>query len=197
MSLAQFVGAFFTQPAADLQRNLTNLAAFRMILESHSLKTAFARFHLTTPQMLRELRTDPEAKSANRQLDALERELAVIQSLDRADFESLRDLGFRAEPAGEPVSSPMDNGSAAAPAPDEAASPLDQGHGDFAVYCARGGRKRDHSSFVNPRVTNPQIFRTSTLLFVVPTFLSFLTTGAIRLRAVLASSRLSANHNEL
>jgi hypothetical protein len=53
VSLAQFIGAFFTQPAADLQRNLTNLAAFRMILESHSLKTALARFHLTTPQMLR------------------------------------------------------------------------------------------------------------------------------------------------
>jgi hypothetical protein len=97
VSLAQFVGAFFTQPTSDLQRNLTNLAAFRMILESHSLKTAFARFHLTTPQMLRELRSDREANAAGRQIDALERELAVIQALDRADFESLRDLGFRAD----------------------------------------------------------------------------------------------------
>jgi hypothetical protein len=123
VSLAQFVGAFFTQPAADLQRNLTNLAAFRMILESHSLKTAFARFHLTTPQMLRELRSDREATSAKRQIDALERELAVIQALDRADFESLRDLGFRAEPAGEVVGTATENGSAAAPASDEAASP--------------------------------------------------------------------------
>ena len=34
VSLAQFLGAFFTQPTSDLQRNLTNLAAFRMILES-------------------------------------------------------------------------------------------------------------------------------------------------------------------
>ena len=49
VSLAQFLGAFFAQPTSDLQRNLTNLAAFRMILESHSLKTAFARLHLTTP----------------------------------------------------------------------------------------------------------------------------------------------------
>ena len=40
LSLAQFLGAFFSQPTADLQRNLTNLAAFKMILESHSLKTA-------------------------------------------------------------------------------------------------------------------------------------------------------------
>jgi len=99
VSLAQFLGAFFTQPTSDLQRNLTNLAAFRMILESHSLKTAFARFHLTTPHMLRELRTEREATEAGRQLDALERELAVVAALDRADFESLRDLGFRADAA--------------------------------------------------------------------------------------------------
>jgi hypothetical protein len=97
MSLAQFLGAFFSQPTADLQRNLTNLAAFKMILESHSLKTAFARFHLTTPQMLRELRTEREATSAARQVEALERQLGVIQALDRADFESLRELGFRVE----------------------------------------------------------------------------------------------------
>ena len=58
LSLAQFVGAFFTQPSSDLQRNLTNLAVFKMILESHSLKTAVARFHLTTPQALRELHTE-------------------------------------------------------------------------------------------------------------------------------------------
>jgi len=122
VSLAQFIGAFFTQPTADLQRNLTNLAAFRMILESHSLKTAFARFHLTTPQMLRELRSDREATAARRQIDALEQELAVIQALDRADFESLRDLGFRAEPApGGAALTPAatDNGSPAVPATDD------------------------------------------------------------------------------
>jgi len=98
VSLAQFLGAFFTQPTADLQRNLTNLATFKMILESHSLKTAFARFHLTTPQMLRELRTKPEADAAARQVDALERQIAVINALDHSDFENLRDVGFRAAP---------------------------------------------------------------------------------------------------
>jgi hypothetical protein len=97
LSLVQFLGAFFSQPTADLQRNLTNLATFKMILESHSLKTAFARFHLTTPQMLRELRTEREATAAGRQVEALERQLAVIQALDRGDFESLRELGFRVE----------------------------------------------------------------------------------------------------
>ena len=127
VSLAQFIGAFFTQPTSDLQRNLTNLAAFRMILESHSLKTAFARFHLTTPHMLRELRTEREATEARRQIDALERELAVVQALDRSDFESLRDLGFRvdaapgvaAEPAPavtEEESPVASNGDGAAPA---------------------------------------------------------------------------------
>ena len=61
LSLAQFVGAFFTQPSSDMQRNLTNLAVFKMVLESHSLKTAVARFHLTTPQALRELHTKLDA----------------------------------------------------------------------------------------------------------------------------------------
>jgi hypothetical protein len=123
VSLAQFVGAFFSQPAADLQRNLTNLAAFKMILESHSLKTAFARFHLTTPQMLRELRTEREATAAARQVEALERQLEVIHALDRADFESLRELGFRVEPVPLPdevVAPPTEDGRAeptAAPEP--------------------------------------------------------------------------------
>jgi hypothetical protein len=118
ISLAQFLGAFFSQPAADLQRNLTNLAAFKMILESHSLKTAFARFHLTTPQMLRELRSEREATAAGRQIESLERQLAAIQSLDHADFENLRDLGFRAEPLPPPPDSAVaaagENGAAAA-----------------------------------------------------------------------------------
>ena len=49
--------------------------------------------------MLRELRTEREATEASRQLDALERELAVIQGLDKSDFQSLRDLGFGAAAA--------------------------------------------------------------------------------------------------
>ena len=94
LSLAQFVGAFFTQPTSDLQRNLTNLATFKMILESHSLKTAVARYHLTTPQALRELQTKAEAEAAARQVAALKEELAAIGDVDRADFEALEKLGF-------------------------------------------------------------------------------------------------------
>ena len=98
LSLAQFVGAFFSQPSADLQRNLTNLAVFKMILESHSLKAAVARFHLTTPQALRELQTKGEGDAAARQVDALRKELEAIEAVDRTDFEALRSLGFGTEP---------------------------------------------------------------------------------------------------
>jgi hypothetical protein len=94
LSLAQFVGAFFTQPSSDLQRNLTNLAVFKMILESHSLKAAVARFHLTTPQALRELQTKGEGEDAARQIEALRKELEAIEDVDRADFDALRQLGF-------------------------------------------------------------------------------------------------------
>jgi hypothetical protein len=123
VSLAQFLGAFFTQPTSDLQRNLTNLAAFKMILESHSLKTAFARFHLTTPQMLRELRTEREATAAGRQLDALARQLEVIEALDRGDFESLRELGFRVDQA-VPAASPA-GGNGAVQAAEEPSVPTE------------------------------------------------------------------------
>ena len=94
LTLASFVGVFFTRPSADLQRNLTNLAVFKMILESHSLKTALARFHLTTPQALRELETEPEAKAAGRQVEALRAELGAFADVDGADFAALARLGF-------------------------------------------------------------------------------------------------------
>ena len=154
MSLAQFVGAFFTQPAADLQRNLTNLAAFRMILESHSLKTAFARFHLTTPQMLRELRTDREATSANA---ADRRARAGARGDPVARPRGLREparprVPRRARRRARELSDGQRLGGRSRGRRGRVA--LDQGHGDFAVYRARGGRKRDHSSFVNPRVTS-------------------------------------------
>ena len=51
LSLLQVVAAFYSKPMHDLQRNLANLAVFKMILESRSLKTALGRFHLTTPQV--------------------------------------------------------------------------------------------------------------------------------------------------
>ena len=128
VSLAQFLGAFFTQPTSDLQHNLTNLATFRMILESHSLKTAFARFHLTTPGMLRELRTESESDQAERQIDTLQRQLDVISSLDRADFESLRDLGFRADGAA-PVAEASAAAAATATATDETPTVTPNGDG--------------------------------------------------------------------
>lgn len=94
LSLLQIVGAFYSKPMADLQRNLANLAVFKMVLESRSLKTAFARFHLTTPQALRELQSDDEALAARRQVELLERELGLIERADEVDFAALERLGF-------------------------------------------------------------------------------------------------------
>jgi hypothetical protein len=94
LSLAQFIGVFFRTSATDLQRNLTNLAVFKMVLESHSLKTAFARYHLTTPQTLRELQTPEDVKAAEDQIASLKQQLEVIAVYDKADFDDLRRLGF-------------------------------------------------------------------------------------------------------
>jgi hypothetical protein len=106
ISLAQFAGAFVVDPAKDLQKNLTNLATFKMILESHSLKTALTRFHLTTPRTLREFRDAKEATLAAQQVEVLRQELNVIASADRLDYSRLEALGIKlpdvaAEPAPE------------------------------------------------------------------------------------------------
>jgi hypothetical protein len=92
IGLIQLVSAFISKPIRDLQQNLTNLAVFKMILESHSLKTALARFHLTTPQTLRELQTDAEAKRAAAQVEILKQQVKTIQDFDSADFADLARL---------------------------------------------------------------------------------------------------------
>jgi hypothetical protein len=94
VGLLQLVSAFVAKPIRDLQQNLTNLAVFKMILESHSLKTALARFHLTTPQTLRELQTEREAKLAAAQVAVLQQQVKAIQEFDSADFADLAKLGL-------------------------------------------------------------------------------------------------------
>jgi nicotinamidase-related amidase len=97
LTLAQFVGVFFRTSGEDMQKNLTNLAVFSLILESHSLKVALARFHLTTAQTLRAFETPGEATAARRQICALSAALRVIQRFDKSDFEDIERLGFRAD----------------------------------------------------------------------------------------------------
>jgi len=92
IGLLQLVTAFISKPIRDLQQNLTNLAVFKMVLESHSLKTALARFHLTTPQTLHELQTKGEAELASAQVEVLKQQVRAIQEFDSADFEDLAKL---------------------------------------------------------------------------------------------------------
>jgi hypothetical protein len=105
VGLLQIGSAFVSRPVRELQRNLTNLAIFKMVLESHSLKTAFARFHLTTPRTLREITSIPEAESAGRQIQALAAQLKVLQEMDDADFEGLVRLAV-------PLEEPSPDGAA-------------------------------------------------------------------------------------
>jgi hypothetical protein len=107
IGLLQLVSAFISKPIRDLQQNLTNLAVFKMILESHSLKTALARFHLTTPQTLRELQTEGEAKRAAAQVALLQQQVKAIQDFDSADF---ADLARLAVAVGDGTAAPETNG---------------------------------------------------------------------------------------
>jgi hypothetical protein len=94
LGIAQFVGVFFTKPTKDLHQNLNNLAGFKMVLESHALKTAIMRFHLTTPRTLQPIENDDHKDAAMLQIAVLERELSLIRQADAADFEHLEALGF-------------------------------------------------------------------------------------------------------
>jgi len=90
LGLLQIVSSLFARPMDHMQKNLTNMATFRMVLESHSMKTALARFHLTTPQVLRE-KVDPN--EAAQQVAALKAQFEVLESLEK-DYQILKELGF-------------------------------------------------------------------------------------------------------
>ncbi len=111
LGLLQLLASFFSKPMRDLQTNLNNLASLRMILESHSLKTAFTRFHLTTPEVLRELKSTGEVERAHAQIKALEAQLDVIDRFQASDYGALaKVVGFPAENGspngGEPSAAP-------------------------------------------------------------------------------------------
>jgi hypothetical protein len=89
LGLAQVLTAFFGRPIRELQNNLNNLAGFKMILESHSLKTAFTRYHLTTPEVLRELGDSDVQERALAQVKALEEQLRVIDASQANDYRAL------------------------------------------------------------------------------------------------------------
>jgi len=95
LSLLQLVTVFFKNPMIDMLDNLTNLAKFRMILENHSFKKALARFHLTTPQTLRE-KIEPGSASdqVKAQMKALEEQLLAFKLIEDSDYTALKDLGF-------------------------------------------------------------------------------------------------------
>ena len=95
-----------------------------MVLESHSLKTAIARFQLTSTDVLRDSYTREEADRALRQIDVIREVVDVINSSDRADFLALdRLLG----PAEEIQTGSAD--SVESPEPAEAEIELPTAHG--------------------------------------------------------------------
>jgi hypothetical protein len=127
IGLVQLVASFFSKPMRDLQRNLTNLAVFKMILESHSLKTALARYHLTTPRTLREFTAADEVEAAQAQVGVLRKQVQAIQEFDTADFTGLAELAraIGAAQHGEVAQQAATNGGGTAPSDGAAASVVD------------------------------------------------------------------------
>jgi len=95
LSLAQLVTVFFGQPTARLQKNLTNFANFRMILEGHSFKMSLMRFHLTTAETLRSnLAESGAAKAAETQIRLLKEYITAIDQTEKSTYEALSQLGL-------------------------------------------------------------------------------------------------------
>ncbi|MCE8428008.1 MAG: hypothetical protein J5U19_06450 [Candidatus Methanoperedens sp.] len=95
LSLSQLVTVFFGQPMARLEKNLTNFANFRMILEGHSFKMALMRFHLTTAETLRgNLAESGAAKAADTQIRLLQEYITVIDQTEKGTYEALSQLGL-------------------------------------------------------------------------------------------------------
>jgi hypothetical protein len=130
ISLAQFATAFFANPADSLHQNLINLAALRMILESHSLKSVFARLYLA-PSRIGYVDTAEDANRAEREAEltilrtrALAGQLQLLNEIDAVDYEALKRFGrVQHEPSGAPVHEvpAVDGAAAAAPEPSDGA----------------------------------------------------------------------------
>jgi hypothetical protein len=122
LGLAGLVTVFFTRPMRDLQQNLNNLASFKMVLEGHSLKDAFTRYHLTTPEVLHEV--GEASGAAFSQIEALRRQLEVIDQSQRSDYDALgRLVGL--ELGSVPAQPPADGGGAA-PKPTNGEAPREK-----------------------------------------------------------------------
>jgi hypothetical protein len=130
ISLVQFATAFFANPTDSLQQNLINLAALRMILESHSLKSVFARLHLA-PARIGYVDTAEDADRAQREAEltilrtqALAGQLQLLNEIDAVDYEALKRFGRVQQPSGTPApDGPAVNGATgAAPQPSDGSS---------------------------------------------------------------------------
>jgi hypothetical protein len=104
LGVAELVTVFFAAAIRGLQRNLTNLVSLKMILERHSLKDALTRYHLTTPEVLREVRDQQGQMRATAQIETLARQLRAIDESSRSDYEALvQVVAFTADGAVPPV----------------------------------------------------------------------------------------------
>jgi hypothetical protein len=152
IGLLQLVAAFFSKPMRDLQSNLNNLASLRMILENHSLKTAFTRFHLTTPEVLRELKEPREVERASAQISTLASQLEVIDRFQASDYWALANvIGFSSDKTAANGSAAATNGQAATNGSSDASagSDADVGTADADANASAGGQGTDPTAVLD------------------------------------------------
>ncbi len=87
LSVVQLVSVFFSRPAEELTRMLSQEAVVRMLLQSRSLRLALARYHLTTAQALHsQAGYEHSAKILQEHMD-------LLMNMDKTDFDRFDSFG--------------------------------------------------------------------------------------------------------
>lgn len=97
IGLGAFMIIFFSKRMSILQKNLTNFAQFTMILDSHSLKTAIARHHLTRPIQLKNVTGMKDIENQEKAVSLLKQNLDAIGIIDKRTNQLLYSLLYTDE----------------------------------------------------------------------------------------------------
>lgn len=97
IGLGAFSIIFFSKRMSILQKNLTNFAQFAMLLDSHSLKTAIAQHHLTTPIQLRNVTDSEKIDNQQKSVKLIKQKIEALGLIDSSTNQLLYSLLYTDE----------------------------------------------------------------------------------------------------
>jgi len=101
LTLLQIFQFFFYRPANNLRIDLENLAKTKIALESHSLRMALLRYHLTKVRYLNEDTRLLDFLKDGETFEGLQTQLNLQVEADRQTYEALVGIRFTEKAPGE------------------------------------------------------------------------------------------------